>query len=109
MCRFKSWYQDEGGYVVQCEDCRHFQLSFGTTMLTMDEYQFRQFSAMVLSKKEQHRLMLDPDCKCIILPTPSECVHTILSERELMHLSEILQATDTEIKANQLLSLFNKD
>lgn len=106
MCRFKSWFQDEGGYVIQCEDCRHFQVSFGTTMLTLDEHQFQHFNCLVQSKKECHVLMQDPDCKCIILPTTSELVHIIVSEREFAHISDMLQVVDTEMKAEALIKLF---
>lgn len=108
MCQFKNWYADEGGYVIQCVDCKHFQVSFGTTMLTLDEQQFDVLTKTALQKKELHVCMPDPDCKCIILPTPSNSVHIILSERELLHLHEMTQAVDVEIKTNCMLSLFSE-
>lgn len=106
MCRFKNWYQDEGGYIIQCEDCRHFQVSFGTSMLTLDENQYSEFLKMVTAKKTDHVPMHNPDCKCIILPTPAPNIHIILTENELLHLYEMIQAADTEIKTEQLISLF---
>lgn len=107
MCRFKNWYHDENGYVIQCEDCRHFQVSFGTSMLTFDEIQFKNFVQLLSAKKNEHVLMHNPDCKCIILPTPSNQIHIILSENELMELNEMIQAADTEMQTRQLLSFFH--
>ncbi|MBX2922306.1 MAG: hypothetical protein KF746_08960 [Chitinophagaceae bacterium] len=107
MCRFKNWYQDENGYVIQCEDCRHFQVSFGTSMLTFDEAQFKSFIQLVSDKKANHALMHNPDCKCIILPTPCSQIHLILSENEFMNLHEMIQAADTEIQTRQLLNFFH--
>lgn len=109
MCYFKSWYYDEGGYIIQCEDCKHFQVSFGTSMLTLDERQYQTFTRMVCLKKEEHAAMQNTDCKCIILPTPSSSVHTILSEKELMHLYEMVQAADIEIKTDHMISLFGAE
>jgi len=106
MCRFKNWYQDESGYIIQCEDCRHFQVSFGTSMLTLDEMQYSEFLKIVTAKKMDHVQMHNPDCKCIILPTPSHNIHLILTENELLHLHEMVQAADIEIKTQQLISLF---
>lgn len=108
MCQFKNWYADAGGYVIQCEDCKHFQVSFGTTMLTLDEQQYSIFTHSVLHRREEHICMPDPDCKCIILPTPSGTVHIILSERELFQLYEMMQTVDVDIKTNLMLSLFSE-
>ncbi|MBX3253069.1 MAG: hypothetical protein KF862_02920 [Chitinophagaceae bacterium] len=107
MCRFKNWHQNENGYIIQCEDCRHFQVSFGTSMLTFDEAQFEGFTRLVSVRKADHVLMHNPNCKCIILPTPCSQIHLILSENELMSLYELIQAADTEIKTQQLLNFFN--
>lgn len=107
MCQFLNWYADEDGYVIQCKDCMHFQLSFGTTMLTLSEEQYQTFVAIVAYKKQELVPMQDSDCKCIVVPTPSNSVNIILSEKELTFLYDMTQAADNELKTNQLLSLFN--
>ena len=108
MCQFLNWYANEDGYVVQCRDCMHFQLSFGTTMLTLSEEQFQTFVAIVAYKKQEMVSLQDSNCKNIIVPTPSNSVNIILNEKDLNFLYDMTQTADNEVKANQLLSLFNK-
>ncbi|PVD49567.1 hypothetical protein DC498_24555 [Terrimonas sp.] len=108
MCQFTNWYADEDGYVIQCKECMHFQVSFGTIMLTLDEQQYQTFVAIVAAKKQALVPMQDCNCKCIILPTPSSAVNIVLSEKELNFLFDMTQAADNELKASQLLSLFQK-
>ncbi len=106
MCRFKNWHADEHGYVIQCEDCRHFQVSFGTTMLTMDEKQYRRLAENICQKLENRQPMQDPNCKCVILPGHVEAVHIILSENELLRLHDMIQSVDTEMRTKELMDLF---
>lgn len=106
MCRFKNWYSDENRYVIQCEDCLHLQVSFGTTMLTMDEKQYKQFAQMVLSKMDHQQPMQDTNCKCIVLQSHVDAVNLILSEHELMQLHDMMQAVDTEMRTKELMDLF---
>ncbi len=108
MCQFKHWFFDDNGYVVQCEACGYFQLSFGTTMLTLDNTNYTAFVKLVATTKESHVPMKDKNVKCIVLPTPSTCIHNIFTENEFEHLHSMLQEADTEIKTHQLLSLFNQ-
>lgn len=107
MCQFKHWFFDDNGYVVQCEACGYFQLSFGTTMLTLNNSNYKAFVDMVSTKKEDHIPMTDKNIKCVVLSTPSNCIHTILTENELDKLYHMLQEADTEMKTQQMLSLFN--
>lgn len=108
MCQFSNWYADEDGYVIQCKECMHFQVSFGTTMLTLNEAQYQTFVSIVACKKQELDPMHDPNCKCIVLPTPSGAVNIILSEKELNFLYNMTQAADNELKTSQLLGLFNE-
>lgn len=107
MCQFLNWYADDDGYVIQCKECMHFQVSFGTTMLTLSEEQYQTFVSIVAYKKQEVIPMQDSSCKCIVLPTPSNSVSIILSEKELNFLYNMTQSADNELKTNQLLSLFN--
>ncbi|MBX3241973.1 MAG: hypothetical protein KIT80_13375 [Chitinophagaceae bacterium] len=106
MCRFRNWYSDENGYVIQCEDCCYFQVSFGTTMLTMSKREYLHFAEMVSDKRNCYPAMQDANCKCIILPTRSESVHIILSSNELTVLHEMVQQVDIEMRTRELINLF---
>jgi hypothetical protein len=108
MCHFKNCYTGENGYIIKCEDCQHFQVGFGTTVLTLNAYDFQAFVGIVAYKKENHQSMHDPNTRSIVLPTPCSTVHLIFSERELNDLHTMLQEGDTEMRAQQLISLFQK-
>ncbi len=106
MCHFKNCYAGENGYIIQCEDCQHFQVGFGTTVLTLNAYDFQAFLGIVAYKKEHHQPMQDPTIRCIVLPTPCSSVHLIFSEKELDNLHAMLQEGDNEIRSQQLIDLF---
>lgn len=106
MCDFKTWYFDEHGYVVSCEHCNHFQVCFGTTMLTLSPTDYEVFVNLVAQKKEDYVPMYDNNVRCVVLPTPCSIIHSFLSGRELHSLHTMLQEVDDEIKAQELIRLF---
>ncbi len=108
MCSYKNLYIDDKGYVIQFNTCNSFQVCFGTTMLTMDESNFMAFVQMISRKKEAHVDMYDTDIKCVVIPTPSNTVHSILTQAELFQLHNMLEEADTEIKAQELMRLFSE-
>ncbi|MBS1664389.1 MAG: hypothetical protein JST68_25315 [Bacteroidetes bacterium] len=106
MCQFKSCYAGENGYIVRCEDCQHFQVGFGTTVLTLNAYDFQAFLGIVAYKKENHQPIHDPNTRSIVLPTPCSTVHLIFSENELADLHIMLQEADNELRTQEMLRLF---
>ncbi len=106
MCVLKTWYSGADGAVRQCEDCDHFQVIFGTTMLTLSEDEFSTFVQLVGDS------FLTPgagNVRSVVLPTPSSTVNLILSGRELGALNALLQHADNERAAASLLELFRVD
>jgi hypothetical protein len=106
MCYFKNWHADEYGYIVKCECCNHFQVCFGTTLLTLNDVDFEAFRGIVKYKMESHVPIHDNDTRCILIPTPCYIVHSVLSENELARLHAMLEKVDSDLKAQQLLALF---
>ena len=105
MCKFKKWYAGAEGYVLQCKDCGHVQLAFGTTMLTLGKDDFFIFTEIVASRVSE----LTPyreDLKSVVIPTPASYCQIFLTERELLSLHRMLQQADNERAANALLELF---
>lgn len=106
MCEYWNWYADEDGYIIQCKTCLYFQVCFGTTMVTLTEKQYHGFIKVIAAKKHGCIALENKNCKHIIIPTISDAINIILSERELDHLYDMTQTVDNELKTNQLLSLF---
>ncbi|MDI3320820.1 hypothetical protein [Pinibacter soli] len=99
MCNFKSWHFDDHA-------CNIYQVTFGTTMLILDKNNFETFIELVTARCET-LVPIDDKLKYIVLPTPGNIVHIVLTEKELMHLHCMLQNADTEIKSQQILALFD--
>ena len=109
MCSYKTWFHDDSiGYTVQCEDCQNLQIGFGNVMLTLSFTAFSGFREMVNQEMEA----IDPTrvntSKCIILSTPCSSINLLLSTMELIALQTMLETADNEMKADHLLSLFEK-
>ncbi|MFT4095132.1 MAG: hypothetical protein QM640_15990 [Niabella sp.] len=105
-CDFQSLYYGEEGYIVRCKRCGHFQIAFISTMLTLNEEDFAMFYKQVTCKASQSYSNINQDSKIIMLGTPSREVHIILTPVELTRLYRIMEAADSEIKAQELLCLF---
>gem|GEM_PF-867493 len=106
MCNFKTWHFDDHGCILQCKACNTYQVTFGTTMLTLDKNNFEAFITLVMARYET-LIPIDDKLKYIVLPTPSNTIHVVLTEKELLHLHCMLQSADTEIKSQQMLALFD--
>lgn len=106
MCQFKRWYADEHGYVIECRDCKHFQVCFGTTLLTLDENHFQAFMGLIRHRKENHYPLNETDTRNIVIPTPCNTIHALLSGRELDQLDNMLEEADNERRSRELLELF---
>ena len=107
MCNFKSWYFDDNGYVIECMDCNHLRICFGSILLTLEKEAYRFFYDLVSYKKESHLSMHNANTKCIVQATHCKSVQFILNEKELNELYAMLQLADTEMTIQQILDLFS--
>jgi hypothetical protein len=105
MCNLKTRYAGKEGYILQCADCRHMQLGFGTTMLNLSPVDFKALSDLVAYRMD-NLVTFGDDKKAILLPTPSAFCQMLLTERELQTLNHMLQCADNEMRAEALLQLF---
>ena len=105
MCKWRTYYAGEDGYVVECADCRHVQLGFGTVMLTLTRPDFGVFADLVSQHWACH-IPVGSQRKCIVLPTPVPFYKVLLTEDELQGLERMLQLADNEMRTESLLGLF---
>ena len=110
MCDFKQLYADRSGYIIQCLNCNQFQVCFGTSLLTLNLYQYKNFFQAVLVKMQELPLLeLDTCFKCHVLPTASPNVQCILTGEELYWLYDAMEIADIEIRTAELLNLFREN
>ena len=105
-CDFRSLYCGDNGYVVRCMQCNHYQIAFLSTMLTLKEQEFKGFCQQVRYKAEECLGNANPRSKIIMIGTPSQSVHLILTTTELKQLHQILEEADCEMRTLELLELF---
>lgn len=105
-CEFQSLYYGEDGYIVRCNQCGHYQLAFISTMLVLQEADFYIFCKQVKYKASQLYSDVSRHSKIIMVATPSQDVHLVLTPFELERLYRALEEADSELKALELLYLF---
>ena len=108
MCQYQTLYHhSEKGYIIHCLYCNHIQLGFGNIAITFtkDEfYGFQQSMSRVFAGLLEEEV--DSPLKNITLPTPCEGINLLLSPRELSHLNQMLDMAETELRSQELISLF---
>ncbi|MBZ4189153.1 DUF6686 family protein [Niabella beijingensis] len=106
MCSFKTLYYAEDGYLIVCNECRHFQLAFQTTLLTMTAQDLQVFHTLVKENRE-YNADINSGRKNIYIPTPLEGYGMILNRKELEELFQLLETAEVNFKAECLLELFH--
>jgi hypothetical protein len=107
MCEFQSLYYSDDGYVVQCKDCGYYQLAFGNTMLSLSAEEYIALCKMVKNKRNDIDYTSFENTRNIVIPTPSQSLFLLLTKEEANRFHKILEAADTEEKAQQLMALFH--
>ena len=81
-------------------------MGYGNLMIVFYPDEFESFRKLVKDLNSQQQPAERRRLKHIIIPTPSDCVRLLLSQDDLAALHSMLEETDNEIKARQLLELF---
>lgn len=107
MCSFQTWYHHEHiGYVVECMECKRLQIGFGNVMATVSHPDFEALQKRIASIKENYAPDDNPLKKSVLLQTPFTGLNFLLTERELDDLYNMMEQTDNERRAAQLLQFF---
>ncbi len=90
MCDYKVLSHNENGYIILCDSCSHYQLTFGTKAITIEPENFKDFFEQVTAIKN------NTDCngfekqKRISLNIFSKFILMVLTYSELICLYELL-------------------
>lgn len=106
-CNYKRLYVCPNGYVLYCHACDQLRIAFGTSLLAFPLDAFSPFLMQVQLLAEE-RGEDAPNYKNVLLPTPVKHTTMILSPAELSSLSLMLDAADSELKALELVEMFNE-
>lgn len=105
MCNFRMWSQsEEDVYVLQCTECNTFQLRLRNAAFLFDPFVFMTFRDMV---NDTYRQLGSGDAEDrILIPTFNAGLDLLLHPGQLTELYYLLDAADTEMKAEQMSNLF---
>lgn len=104
MCEHKVLSHNQNGYIIRCIECGHFQIGFGTTVISFTPDQFVRFKKSaelqyILLKKDKSI----PLRKDIDLPTFCENVKIMLNHVELIKLWNLIEEASVMLQLEKLL------
>jgi hypothetical protein len=106
MCQYKTWFQSDEGYTIQCYQCKRIQIGFGMIALNFTPGEFEDFRVYIFHVYGSRNPSEHPKSKSIVIPTKMVNLNIILSGEELKSLHRILEYTDNEMRATNILSAF---
>ena len=101
MCAPKLLHHSELVLVRFCQECRHYQIAFGTIVFTLDVKDFHHFGTSISQIST-----IETDCKIkdIWINLPAEDVGLLLNTLELIKLKELIGLSLHAEKLNTMLS-----
>lgn len=106
MCNFQTFYSNNDGYVIRCKDCGNYQVAYLSTLLTLTPNNFETLRTVVKHKCIADSSLVYDNAKSIVIPTPAKDFKILLTQKEAIQFSTILEEADTEEKTISLLELF---
>lgn len=95
-CQFDIMAHNQNGYVVYCNECAHYQLAFGTMVMTVSAEQIQKLHRQLVLAREEAANDPFPHQKTIRMPVGAPHIRMALSADEaeqLLGLFEEAQAT----------------
>lgn len=103
MCKQKILSHNENGYVALCSKCSHYPIAFISTIITLTEIQFLEFSSQISRQLHYSETQTDENHKTFCIHTFSVNTRLILSLNELGKLVYLLNEANASIQVSNLL------
>ena len=103
MCSYKILVHNKWGYIVKCNNCNHFQIAFGTTVISLKTELFQEFRLQIKELKQTTVYNGFPKQKYIPVKTHHEDVLMTLNYNELQRLFALIDEAMLANEMNQLL------
>jgi hypothetical protein len=106
MCKQRTLHHTEHGYVIQCKDCKHLRVAFGSFAITRTTAEFFEFKKTISEFYEMYKYAPDimPEQKCIEIPTPLRSTYLVFSLDELRQLLELINEASTRLESEKFIS-----
>lgn len=97
-------YQDDQGYVVHCACCNCFHIAYGTLSFDQTEDSFLSLMQMLEGYHDLYAKKVNPNCRCVQVPTPFNGFRLLLSTNDLKTFSNMLQEAYLIFQAERLVN-----
>ena len=107
MCHYRTLYHNDAvGYAIHCTRCDTIQFAYGNVLITFLQSDFFHFHEWINNMCVEEAGHVHDCRKSITVPMPCDGLKLLLSSTELHELNNMLDAAGTELKSQELLSLF---
>jgi hypothetical protein len=103
MCNYQVLSHNCYGYVVCFKHCNHFQVAFGTTVLSLTEAEYNQLNYNIKTQKFLQFDNSSPHQKNIKINTPSASISLVLSFNELANLIDLIEEANVMLEIENML------
>lgn len=103
MCNHRILAHSENGYIVQCKNCNHYQLAFGTSVICLSAKQYVKFKTVMSSQYEYWQYNGFPNQKNVELPTFSSNTQFVLTFNELEKFKELIEEAEVLLEVDRIL------
>jgi hypothetical protein len=107
MCIYKVLARHKNGYVIFCNECNHYQLTFGTTGVSFEEAEFPDFCKYIIDLQSSVNATTLNNEKRIKIDLSHDSMMMILNRFELKDLYEIICEAKFNIEIDNLLTDLN--
>lgn len=103
MCKHKILAHNENGYIAICGNCDHYQVAFGTAVMSLPAERYTAFAEYVYEQSGLQVYSDFPTQKTVILPVFCGHLQMILSFNELLKLEELLKQAGIISEVNKII------
>lgn len=103
MCSHKILAHNETGYIAICTNCEHYQIAFGTTVMSLPEQQYKEFAEHLYMNCTNKACLDFPAQKSVVLPVFCAHLQMILSFNELLRLEELMRQASVMTEVNKII------
>ncbi len=94
-------FHDKNGFVVRCQECLLYQVTFGNVAIDMYQEDFSQIANFIDQKVKLYNDCLPKDQKTIFIKLPADGIKMVFSYKELCSFNDMLQTTKLLLLAEE--------
>jgi hypothetical protein len=105
MCTYKNLHHSTHGYVIQCWECQHIQVGFGTTIISYSPAEFVELRRKLYQCDHLYRDSPFPEMKCVHIPQTAPNVWVVYTPQEISQLTGLLEMAALALEVERVLNI----